>query len=174
MGLPDEFLKLEQLRQQGILDNTEFAQAKSALLATPYTSASADNSTILVREAELARIDREWEMKKSQFMITSRGRYGQSHIPSRGVAIFSGLFGGIFGAFWTFMAFSITNFGSSMFSTAFPSNGFNPVSIIGIVFPLFGIVFTSAIIWFSVDTYNKAGAYETAYAAYLERRSKVQ
>ena len=62
MGLPDELLKLEQRWRQGTLSNAEFAQAKAALLAAPYAS-TINNSAALLKEAELARIDREWEME---------------------------------------------------------------------------------------------------------------
>ena len=174
MSLSDELLKLEQLRQQGVLDNTEFAQAKAALLAAPNTAM--DNSAALVKEAELARIDREWEMEKSQYMIATRGRYsyGQPRVPSRAAAVVTGVFGAGFGAVWIFMSVGITSSFGLATSNQFNKLGFDPFAIIGTIFPLLGVGIILSTIWAAVSEYKKAGEYEIAYKAYLEHRSKIQ
>jgi hypothetical protein len=162
MGLADELQKLEQLRQAGTLSTAEFVQAKVALLNTATSITDSGKLEQLTREAELARVDREWESERQGFNVLSR--YGIQQRPSKTVGIGSALFGGAFGAFWTYMV-------SSMPSS---SPDFTPFNMMRMVFPIFGVIFTLYAIWTGISMYFKAQGYELAEQAYLERRAKVQ
>jgi Short C-terminal domain len=162
MSLTDELQKLEQLRQAGTLSTAEFAQAKAVLLNTASSITDSGKLEQLTREAELARIDREWELEKQGFNVLSR--YGIQQRPSKAGGIGGALLGGGFGAFWTYMV-------SSMPSS---SSNVTPFNAMRIAFPIFGVIFTSYAIWTGISMYFKAQGYELAEQAYLERRAKVQ
>jgi hypothetical protein len=167
MGLPDELLKLEQLRQKGTLSNAEFAQAKAALLTAPYACAT-DDSAELVKEAELAKIDQEWEMERSKFLVKGNVPfYGGMRNPSRIQASVNGLMVSGVGVFATFKAFELINITNQ-------NTGGNQFLVRNFILPLSCIIFTLVYVRSAVNDYKKAIAYETAYKAYLERRSKVQ
>ena len=80
MSLADELQKLEQLRQAGTLSTAEFAQAKATLLNTTISITDSGKLVQLTKEAELARIDREWELEKQSFNVLSR--YGIQQRPT--------------------------------------------------------------------------------------------
>ena len=162
MSLADELQKLEQLRQAGTLSTAEFAQAKATLLNTVVSITDSGKLVQLTKEAELARIDREWELEKQSFNVLSR--YGIQQRPTKAGGIGSALFGGAFGAFWTYTAASITSSGSN----------FAPFNVMQIVFPIFGVIFTLYVIWTGISMYFKAQGYDLAQQAYLERRAKIQ
>ncbi len=162
MSLADELQKLEQLRQAGTLSTTEFTQAKAALLNTASSIPDSGKLEQLTKEAELARIDREWELEKQGFNVLSR--YGIQQRPTKAGGIGSALFGGAFGAFWTYMVSSMPSGGSD----------FTPFSAMRFAFPIFGVIFTLYAIWTGISMYFKAQGYELAEQAYLERRAKVQ
>jgi hypothetical protein len=173
MSLAEEIKKLEELRWNGTLTDDEFARAKAALLArmddAPESAKDGEASGNLAAhlaevryQNELARIDREWEIEKEKYMVT--GKHGIRHIPTvaagRGVSII----GGVFGLFWTLIAFSIT-------SDA-PDGG--PFQFVRIFFPLFGIAFTGGAIWLGIHLARKAEEYNRALAAYQARRTAVK
>jgi hypothetical protein len=106
-------------------------------------------------ENELARIDREWEMERERYMVTSR--YGRRYVPSAAAAVVMGVVAVGFGLFWAFMAFSIV--------PAF--GGF------GAAFPLFGLVFIAFGAGVSIYQYTKAQQYQAAYAEYQRRRAEA-
>jgi hypothetical protein len=68
--------------------------------------------------------------------------------------------GGVFGVFWTIIALTIT--GSA------PDEG--PFSIVRVVFPLFGVLFTGTAIGYGIYCYNRAQQYQRAFQAYQARR----
>ena len=162
MGLADELQKLEQLRQNGTLSTAEFAQAKAALLNSTASIPDSGKLERLTTEAELARIDREWELERQGFMVF--GRYGVQRFPNKSTGIGSALFGGGFGIFWTYMAFSMTSMTPDV----------APFNIVRFAFPIFGVIFTLSAIWTGMNMYFKAQGYEQAERAYLERRARVQ
>jgi hypothetical protein len=111
------------------------------------------------QQNELARIDREWELEREQYMVW--GRYGQRWVTTRPMAVGVGLIGAVFGVFWTVMAFSIT----SQFPPGF---GIGPA-----IFPFFGLVFIAAAVGMGIYWYSRAAQYEQAQARYQERRQKL-
>lgn len=169
MSLADDLIKLEDLRRSGSLTESEFAQAKGALLdrsppepAPPRADHLADHLAEVRHQNELAQIDREWQIEREQYMITDR--YGRRHVPTAGFGIAGAVVGGLFGVFWTIMAFAITG--------GAPDVG--PFPIAKIFFPLFGVVFTIAAIGYGLYAASKAQQYQAAFRAYQERRAKAQ
>jgi hypothetical protein len=132
MGIADELAKLEELRRQGALSESEFAKAKAAVLGGAQTALPpeslgrhlSDELAEVKYQNEIARIDREWEMERVQYLITNR--YGRSQVPTQGLGVGVALVGGIFGALWTAFAFAIT--------TSAPEVG--PFAVARYVFPL--------------------------------------
>lgn len=169
MSLVDELAKLEELRRRGALSESEFAQAKAALLSgAPGGSDQqlgqhlADQLAEVKYQNELAQIDRAWEMERQQYLI--RGQHGTTHVPTAGMGIGTAIFGSVFGIFWTIMAVSITSGGPDF-------GGFSAVKAF---FPLFGIVFTVAAIGYGMYAYSRAQKYQDAFAAYQARRARVR
>lgn len=168
MSLADELAKLEDLRRSGALTDAEFTQAKAKLLAggAPATDAVADRLADQLAETryqnELERVDREWQIEREKYMVADK--YGRRHIPTTGTGKLTAVGGGIFGAFWTIMAFSITS--------GAPDAG--PFSIAKIFFPLFGVAFTIGAIAYGIHLTGKAEAYNRAFAAYQARRAAVE
>lgn len=170
MGIADDLLKLDQLRSSGALTDSEFAQAKSLLLtnppANPQVAPLLENELAEVKhQNELARIDREWEIERRQFLIVNR--YGKSFIPTVGMGIATAIVGGIFGLFWTAIALTITNASPAMT----PGNG--TFGIVGIVFPLLGFLFTLAAVGRGVYCCIRAQQYNEAFSTYLERHGQA-
>jgi hypothetical protein len=169
MSLVDELAKLEELRRRGALSEDEFTRAKAALLSgaspgaeQPLGEHLADQLAEVRYQNELAQIDREWENERQQYLIY--GRYGTAQVPSAGMGIATAVIGGIFGVFWTIMAFSITSSGPDV----------GPFAIAKVIFPLFGVVFIVAAIGFGIYTYSRAQKYREAFQAYQERRARVR
>jgi hypothetical protein len=173
MSLADELKKLEDLRWKGTLTDEEFTRAKAALLAglekSPEPATNAEVSENLAAQLaevryqnELARIDREWEIEKEQYMVSDK--HGRRHIPTQGEGLMGAIIIGAFGTFWTIMAFGITS--------GAPDEG--PFAIVKIFFPLFGIAFTILGIYHGIHAYNKAEAHNQAFAAYQRRRAAVK
>jgi Short C-terminal domain len=168
MSLADELAKLEDLRRSGALTDAEFARAKAKLLAgdAPASDAVAEGLAAQLAETryqnELERIDREWQIEREKYMVADK--YGRRHIPTTGTGWLTAVGGGIFGAFWTIMAFSITS--------GAPDAG--PFAIAKVFFPLFGVAFTIGAIVYGIHLTGKAEAYNKAFAAYQERRGAVK
>src|SRR5712692_1011574 len=108
MNLADELTKLNELRFSGVLSDAEFEKAKAALLnPTRAAPEHAPEQIAAVRyETELARLDREWEMERQQYLI--RNQYGIRQLPTTGIGIAMAGVGGVFGTLWTIVAFAIT------------------------------------------------------------------
>ena len=169
MSLADDLMKLEDLRRTGALTDTEFAQAKAKLLAA---GAPAPGDAVAEKlgeqlaetryQNELERIDREWQIEREHFMVADK--HGRRHIPTVGTGQLTAVGGGLFGVFWTVMAFGITS--------GAPDVG--PFSIAKVFFPLFGVVFTVGAMVYGVHLVNKANAYNKAFAAYQKRRAAVK
>jgi hypothetical protein len=169
MSIADDLFKLEELRRTGALSEAEFAKAKAAILSgsspapeAPLGQHLADQLAEVKYQNELARIDREWEMEREQYLI--RDRYGATHVPTQGMGVGAAVVGGVFGVFWTIMAIAIT--GSA------PDVG--PFSIARIIFPLFGVLFTVAAIAYGINCTARAAKYQQAYEAYQARRADVK
>ena len=170
MSLADDLAKLEELRRGGALSESEFSRAKAALLADAAGGAKpsateehlAGHLAEIHYQNELARIDREWEIERQQYLIPDR--WGRRIVPTPGMGIGIALVGGVFGVIWTVMAVAIT--GSA------PDVG--PFSVAKVAFPLFGVVFIVAAIGFGLYAHARASKYQAAFAAYQERRAAVK
>jgi hypothetical protein len=165
MSIADELSKLEELHRNGTLNEVEFAKAKALLLNGPAPQESlvlAQQQAEIHHQNELARIDREWEMQRQQYLITTR--YGMRQLPTTGMGTGTAIIGGAFGVFWTIMAIAITG--------GAPNDG--PFVIAKVIFPLFGILFTGGAIVFGINCNLKAKKYQEAYEAYQRRRQQVR
>ncbi len=163
MNLADELEKLEQLRQNDVLDNSEFARAKALILN--QTGLQSDDLKKLNRESELARLDREWQLEQQKFMVT--GRYGIQRIPSIG-GVIGAVLTSVFGIIWTFAALSMfSGFAASTFTGT--SQPF-PFNIFRFIFPTVGIGLTIFFLWSAMDEYKKLTAFEKAQLQYQQKR----
>jgi hypothetical protein len=170
MSIADELNKLEDLRRRGVLTDAEFERAKAAVLAggaapareSPVVEHLTEQLAEVRYQNELARIDREWEIEREQYMMTDK--YGNRQVPTPGMSLVMAVVIGIFGIGWTIMAFSITSSGPQ-------EGGFEVFSCL---FPLFGIVFTCVGIGVGINAYAKAQKYQEALAAYQRRRAQVR
>lgn len=168
MSLADDLTKLEELRRTGALTETEFAQAKARLLSGPAPTGDAVAETLAAQLAEtryqneLDRIDREWAIEKEKYMVADR--YGRRHVPTVGTGRATAIIGGVFGAFWTIMAFSITS----------GAPEFGAFTLAKVFFPLFGVVVTVGSIGYGIYLTGQAEAYNRAFAEYRARRAAVK
>jgi hypothetical protein len=112
------------------------------------------------REQEVARIDREWDREREQYMVTGSaggsyvdgrhvGGYPVRSVPTKGGSAGMGAVAVIGGLVWMI-------FVGSMGGGAF--------ALFGVVFIVFGLVM-------ALYTWSKADAYEQAEAAYRRRRA---
>src|SRR5262245_39381991 len=86
MNIADELRKLQDLHRSGVLTDEEFATAKAAVLAGNTTDDRAGNEPAMHAhleeiklQNEVARLDREWELEREQYMVA--GKYGYRYIP---------------------------------------------------------------------------------------------
>ncbi|AWM40410.1 hypothetical protein GobsT_10920 [Gemmata obscuriglobus] len=171
MSIADELKKLEGLRWNGTLTDTEFAHAKAAILAQlgpapeprpdPVAEAQARHRAATRYRDAIERIDREWEQERERHLVTAKD--GRQYAPTTGEGFSAAIAVGVFGGFWTAMAFGITS--------QFPSNG--PFVLAKVLFPLIGIGVAAYGIKKSVREIVKAQAFGRAYAAYQRRRAAL-
>lgn len=154
MNLADELRQLEELHRGGSLTDEEFARAKAAVLAGAEPAPAAALGE-LRRENEAARLDREWELERQQYLVA--GSYGPGYVPSPAMSVLSGVTVAGFGVLWT--ALTAGTMGG-------PGGGFG-------LFPFFGVVFIVAGVGVSVVSYTKAVRYRQRYDAYQEERRRL-
>lgn len=88
MAFLDDLQRLSDLRSSGALTEAEFSAAKQRILATPEADHSSSSGTKvaekLLLDAELARLDREFERVRQSLMVRS-ANYHHSYLvePSR-------------------------------------------------------------------------------------------
>jgi len=163
MSLADELTKLNELRFSGALSDAEFEKAKAALLGgSPAANIDNDQLAAVLRENELARIDREWELERQRYLI--RNGYGFRQVPTAGVGIAAAVVGGVFGTLWTIVAIAITS----------RAPNFGPFSVVKVIFPLFGVFFTVFGITMGVYIYRRANLYDERFREYQARRASVR
>lgn len=166
MTLADDLERLVQLRNSGALSEFEFETAKRKLLATEAAPSAPvpDQLASIQQQNEIAQLDRQWQIEREKYVVHGR-RY--SGIPSKGSSLAQGLIVGLFGCFWTILALGMTS------ATPLGSLG-GPFSMIAIVFPAFGVIFTIAGVIGAINSYTKAQAHEDAQRAYEEERRRLQ
>jgi hypothetical protein len=161
----DELKKLEALRWNGTLTDAEFERAKAALFAqlpTDDVSKLEAELAELRAENELARIDREWDAEREQYLL--RDKCGNKQVPTVNGSIVLSAVAAVFGVFWTVFTVSITNRGPD----------FGAFSVAKVLFPLVGITITIVAVVMGFWGANKAKEYEKAHAAYQARRAAVK
>jgi hypothetical protein len=148
---------LHDLRARGALTDEEFAAAKAAVIARGTDEGGPTVEPALYArlaelewQAEVARLDREWDLERERYLVS--GRHGHRSVPSRGMSVLGGVVMVGFGAVWTALAASMRGPG---------------------LFPLFlaGVVMILAGVGIGISTYSKAVAYERAQDDYRRRRS---
>jgi hypothetical protein len=175
MSIVEELARLEELHRRGALSEAEYAQAKALLLAGGAPPAPSPGEPLAAQLAEvrlqneLARLDREWEIEREQYMLTNR--YGQRSIPTAGQASMMGFIVVGFGILWTIGA-TVMAVSSSSFLANHPLTS-GPEVIFPWLFPCFGIVFIAFGIMMSLRTRRQADAYQRAYQNYQARRAQV-
>lgn len=162
MNLSEELAKLQSLHWNGALTDEEFTRAKDRLLAKDGAAASPAVSLRLELEAELERIDREWNMERENYLVS--GKHGTRHVPSKTGSIVGGIFVTMFSLFWITMAVGITG--------VMPNEG--PFSVAKVAFPLFGLCFLGFAIAAVMKGYSKADQMEVGEKAWQQRRAEVE
>lgn len=147
MTLSEEIQKLEELRRNGTLSSEEFEIAKRRVLEGSQYSVGADHLEEIKVQNELARVDREWQMERENYMV--EGDYGHKYIPDKVSSFFGGILSAGFGIFWTTMAGA---FG---------------------IFQLFGVLFILLGIGISIWGFVKADQYEEAQKRYQRRHREI-
>jgi hypothetical protein len=167
MSLADEIKKLEELHRSGALTNEEFVKAKVAIIEATAGDTTTGNFAAQLGEirhqAELSRIDREWEIEKEQYKIT--GGYGARYLPTKGMGFAFIGFGGGSGAFLIVMTFLL-------FEEMRGEHG-PPLGLMAFIV-LVGIVVTAGAIWYGIHVIRKSEAYSKGLAAYRARRAALK
>lgn len=160
MSIADEFRKLQELHRSGALTDDEFAQAKARVLAGQQADANAEvvreQLAQMQRQQALDRLDRDWELERERYMVTSR--YGNRYPPSKAGSIIMGVAAIGFGAIWMFMAAGVGG----------------GIGGVGGFFPLFGVVFVLFGLAVTAYSFIRASQYDQAYRRYRHRRAMLQ
>jgi hypothetical protein len=155
-SLSEEIVKLDQLRQEGILSQAEFERGKENLLQGVRVNQEMQNRLAQVEvQNRLTELDRKWEDEKKQYMV--QGRYG-THEPQKS-SWFSVIT--IVVAFMTLLVYSV-NLGSSKTH----SIGY------GIVW--FGFISSIIAILVFLKDNKKAEKYQNAKLYYEKKRSNIE
>ena len=160
MSLVDELQKLSDMHRSGVLTGDEFACAKARLLS-PDTAAeemqsganglATDHHLRQIRaQNEIARLDREWELERENYLWADRN--GSRQIPSVGTALAMMVVSALFGVFWIAMVSS--------------TNGPPIMSAAGVLIIVVGL-------GVGINIIGKASAYEQAESAYQTQRQKL-
>lgn len=105
--------------------------------------------------AELAALDREWDLERENYMV--KDQHGARYIPTKVGSLSKGLATTVFGCFWTMFALALS----------YGQPG------LGLVFPGVGVVFVVASVVISVSRYNKAEAFQRAQQRYNALRREL-
>lgn len=115
-----------------------------------------DQITRLNRQQKISDLDRQWELRREDFMVT--GENGHRSLPTEDTALFGGVVVVVFGIFWMVMACGITS------GSPFKAAG---------VFPLFGLIFIAAGVFGAVNASVKAKEYKKAELKYWKERREL-
>jgi hypothetical protein len=153
MNITDELSKLERMKQNSFLNELEFAQAKTSLLANDKHLES------LRIKTALNQLDTEWQYAQEDYKVT--GRYGIRYIPTKLSAITLGALPTIAGILVTYVGLS-------------PTSKLDPDSSLRSFAPIAGIALSLFALWKARAHYLIAQAYEKARAAYNSERARVR
>ncbi len=133
--------QLEIKRDQSVTYTTTLKQIDRR------TEKMAEDLGYLRRQADLERLDREWDQQQQSYLI--RTKSGQTHLPTESHPI-GLLFVAAFGVLWTGIAFS-----------AFPPMG------------IFGLLFIGFALFQFFSVRDKATKYRIAHQQYLQQREEI-
>jgi hypothetical protein len=114
------------------------------------TRAMAQEMDDIRRQNELARLDREWMLRRDPLMV--RGKHGGTSVPSAPTSIFGAIIGTVFGIVWTV----------ATASTGAPA-----------FLPLVGVVVVIVALVTGVAGVAKAMQYEDEQRSYQQRREAM-
>lgn len=161
-SLVSELERLQKLRADGFLSDTELAQAKAKLLGSTSSAAltveEADAMLERVDRAErragtaelhseLYLLDQDWERERLRYVY--RNRYGQTTEPSRWIAITAGLIAVALGVYQLLQP-----------------DGPAPTRVVGILLLVFGPILAFA-------AWGNAVGFERRKKLYGERRQRL-
>jgi LSD1 subclass zinc finger protein len=151
-----QFVSCNRCHAQLVVRREASITFTSALTSGASVQDVSDDLERLKIEQELARIDREWQMRREDLMVS--GRYGHRHRPSLAGGVIVITMALIFGGIWTLVAFGMASVvgGPAMF------------------FPFVGLVFIFGGILIGANMISKARHWEAEEAQYLERRAEVE
>lgn len=113
------------------------------------TEGTLENSEQLLIEQRIARLDREWEMKRKRFRVLDED--GKASMPSKSATILSSI---------------VAVIGLVLFFVV----GGNSIPHTNGEFGIFIIVFVVTGVWYLISSLNKASDYETAKQKYRLQR----
>jgi hypothetical protein len=145
-----------QIRRTGSVTCTE--QLADLTEKTEELSERIDN---LATDSKRSEIDSKWQIERESFMV--KDGHGNSHIPTKGSSVASGIMVTVFGVFWVGMAIAITS--------SAPSSG--PFAAAKVIFPAFGVLFIGFGIYTSRSNFEKAEKYKRAERRYHQRRDEA-
>jgi hypothetical protein len=153
MNITDELSKLERMKQNNFLNEFEFSQAKTALLANDKHLES------LRIKTALNQLDIEWQYAQEDYKVT--GRYGIRYIPTKLSAIILGVLPTIGGILIVYVGLS-------------PTSNLDPNSPVRSFAPVAGIALSLFALWKARAHYLIAQAYEKARIAYNSERARIR
>jgi len=146
------------IRHTGSVAYTETLEAIDA-----RTERMAEQLDDLHRRTAIGDLDRQWERQREEFYMQDND--GRKQLPTKGASIFAGVAAAAFGTLWTAVACGMGGMGFG--------NGPGPFKVIGLIFPLFGVVFIAVGLWAAWQGYHKAEAHERAKARYEAERARL-
>jgi hypothetical protein len=114
------------------------------------TERMAENLRVIELQNDLERMDREWDQRRENFMVT--GKHGQRSLPTSAGSVVGGVFAAVFGVIWIGAAGSM--------GAPLP-------------FVLFGVVFVGFAIFNAVNGASRANAHQSAEASYRRQRGEL-
>ena len=169
MSLGDDLAKLDELRRSGAISEAEFQKAATGLFSRELGSAAPAPSDGTPRQpddanyqAELARIDREWQRDERYYMV--RTGMGRRQVPTTSMAFYLVVIGGGIGVAWVIITLTILRSMAAI----------GPLAPMRVVFPLIGVVYTVVVVGYGLYCYRHARLYQERYREYQARRQKLK
>ena len=156
MSISEELQRLDELRRNGALSQSEFELAKQKVLQSPDNIEATEHLGEIRAQNEVAQLDREWDLQRKNYLMT--GKYGNQSMPTKTGSVFGGVLVTAFCIFWVVTAGAITSSGPPGISS---------------LFPLFGILFGLFAVTRCIQGFNKASQFEKAQKIYQRRRNQL-
>jgi hypothetical protein len=158
-SLSEEIVKLEQLRQEGILSQDEFERGKENLLQGVRVNQEMQNRLAQVEvQNRLTELDREWESEREKYMM--RNKLGHKFEPSMNHVIGLPLVLFTYGLFLLFVGINSKKDGTDVKIDSF-----------GVLIAI-GMIFGSIYAFFALK--SKMQKYQTEKQKYEKKRSEIE